>query len=87
MKRTNKRAFIMENCNSPYIAQAIFILKDGFEAENTKVITEAERIVAAYMGRKPHVAEKGKKYHTKLIVALCTFGLLCALTYAFRLIV
>ncbi len=50
MKKTKKRAFILSECNSPYIQQAIFILKDGFDSESNGVLQDAERIVSSYMG-------------------------------------
>lgn len=75
MKSINRKAFIMENCNSPYIAQAIFILKDGIDGESTKVIMDAERIVASYMGRSNSKSAKPEKKHTGLLISLCAIGL------------
>lgn len=49
MKKTQKRAFILNECKSPYISQAIFILKDGITSNHLGVIADAERIVASYM--------------------------------------
>ena len=49
MKNTRKSAFILNECNSPYIAQAIFILREGVRPEEGGVLADAERIVAAYM--------------------------------------
>ncbi len=86
MKSINKRAFIMENCNSPYIAQAIFILKDGIDGENTKVIMDAERIVASYMGRGNHKGSKPEKKHTGLILTLCAIGLFTILISIFSIL-
>ena len=49
MKKTQKRAFILNECKSPYISQAIFILKDGVSSNHVGVVADAERIVASYM--------------------------------------
>ena len=85
MKSTNKRAFIMENCNSPYIAQAIFILKDGIDSDSTKVITDAEKIVASYMGRSGALYNKKEKKHTGQIIALCVSMTITALLIFLKL--
>lgn len=49
MKNTGRRAFIMNECNSPYISQAIFILREGVCGEESGVLADAEKIVASYM--------------------------------------
>lgn len=43
-----KRVIILDKLNSPVIAQAIFILKEGAECEFSAV-AEAEKIVADYI--------------------------------------
>lgn len=53
MKNTRKSAFILSECNSPYIAQAIFILREGVLPEECGVLADAERIVASYMSDAP----------------------------------
>lgn len=58
MKKTQKRAFILSECKSPYIAQAIFILKDGVSEYDTGVLADAERIVASYMGDNNRTKDK-----------------------------
>lgn len=63
MKSMRKRAFILNDCKSQYIQQAIFILKEGVEEESSKVIADAERIVASYMGRG--IVKNGKKEKNK----------------------
>lgn len=77
MKKTQKRAFILSECKSPYISQAIFILRDGVEGGESGVIADAERIVAAYMsGSNLHHEPKKQTYSAAaffsvLAVALC----------------
>ena len=50
MKDTRRQAVILRECKSPYIAQAIFILRDGISGDEGGVLADAERIVASYMG-------------------------------------
>lgn len=58
MKKTQKRAFILSECKSPYIAQAIFVLKDGVSEHEKGVLADAERIVASYMGEGKYCKDK-----------------------------
>ena len=81
MKNT-KQAVILDNFSSPYIYQAILILKDYNPALEDKVIADAERIVSAYLNR-PQICTK--KTHSKLpfILASCAAAAIFAaiLTY------
>ncbi len=77
MKKTQKRAFILSECKSPYIQQAIFILKDGFDCESKSVIADAERIVAAYMGNQGSL-EKKKTAQPALLLSFILAGLAIA---------
>lgn len=72
MKKTQKKAFILNECKSPYISQAIFILKDGISPDNTGVIADAERIVAAYMSNGTQRNHTGKKQLPSAVVSVCT---------------
>ncbi len=71
MKKTQKKAFILSECKSPYIQQAIFILKDGFDAETTGIVADAERIVATYMGSTGYL---DKKSATKSMLSTIFFS-------------
>ncbi len=80
MKKVGKKAFILNECKSPYIEQAIFILKDGVSSENRSVILDAEKIVASYMGNSiRHFTKKKslKPFYTGLIAFL---GILAVLS-------
>ena len=70
MKSMRKRAFILNDCKSQYIQQAIFILKEGVEDESTKVIADAERIVASYMGRGVSHGKKNGKNSGGIVAAV-----------------
>lgn len=87
MKKTQKKAFILNECKSPYISQAIFILKDGINPDHTGVLADAERIVAAYMSDcapKNHIA---KKSPSSAVVSLCTAIVSISLSVLFFLII
>lgn len=48
MKNMSKQVIILDNISSPYIHQAIIILKNHPPHCNDKIIAEAEKIVANY---------------------------------------
>ncbi|MDY3928407.1 MAG: hypothetical protein SOZ34_03485 [Clostridia bacterium] len=52
MKNLSKQVVILDNISSPYIHQAIIILKSYPEGQHDKIIAEAERIVASYFDKK-----------------------------------
>lgn len=71
MKKTQKSAFIINECKSPYISQAIFILKDGFSPNHYGVIADAERIVSSYMSNsEKKISTKKEKLPQPLISAI-----------------
>lgn len=49
MNKTTQRAVIIDNISSPYIEQAIIILKNYSPSVQSKVIAEAEKIVRDYL--------------------------------------
>lgn len=51
MKNNTKQAVILDNFSSPYIYQAILILKDCNPALEDKIIADAEQIVSSYLNR------------------------------------
>ncbi len=51
MKNLSKNAVILDNLSSPYIHQAIIILKDNSHISNEKIILEAEKIVSSYFNK------------------------------------
>ncbi len=76
MKNLTKQAVILDNLSSPYICQAILILKGQPEGNQKKIIAEAEQIVAAYFNKSTYVpAEVQKQKNTGLKAAVIT---LCA---------
>ncbi len=81
MKNT-KQAVILDNFSSPYIHQAIIILKDYNPALEDKVIEDAERIVSAYL-EHPQIYAKKKRSRLPFILVSCAAAAIFAavLTY------
>ena len=52
MKNKEKKVIILDNIASPFISQAIIILKEGAEYEEHNIIKEAEKIVSGYFPKK-----------------------------------
>lgn len=48
MKNKEKKVIILENLSSPFIAQAIIILKDNMSTPTSNIIEEAEKLVSGY---------------------------------------
>ncbi len=74
MKNLSKQVVILDNISSPYIYQAIIILKNYPQGQHEKIISEAEKIVASYFDKKIP-AEKPKK-NTSDIGLKCAVALL-----------
>ena len=49
MNKTTQHAVIIDNISSPYIEQAIIILKDFSVHNRDKIISDAEKIVSDYL--------------------------------------
>lgn len=49
MKDLTKKVVILENLASPYVHQAIIVMRDYNPKLETKAVLEAERIVTAYL--------------------------------------
>ncbi len=72
-----KRVIILDKVNSPMIAQAIFILKEGTDCEFSAV-AEAEKIVEKFMADKI-VLRKKHRYLPYILTGLFLTGFLLAL--------
>lgn len=71
MKNLSKQVVILDNLSSPYIHQAIIILKDHAKGYNEKIITEAEKIVSSYFNREP-ILYKNSDLSKKIFLLKCT---------------
>lgn len=74
MKNSTKQVVILDNFSSPYIHQAILILKDYNPALEDKVIEEAEKVVSEYL-KQPCIGTKKRTNRLAwLFVAFCAAG-------------
>lgn len=76
MNEAPKKVIILNKLASPYISEAIIILKDGTMIPQSKVVEEAERIVLSYMQRQNgQPPKRAARSHTwKITAALCTIA-------------
>ncbi len=52
MKNSTRKAVILDNLTSPYVYQAILILKSSENVSEGRLLSEAERIVSDYFCKK-----------------------------------
>lgn len=85
MKELTKKVVILNNFSSPYVSQAIIVLKDYNPQLEGRVIAEAEQIVNRYIARIPKngqpekaVRKKGKIF--KIAVGLILTAVICTIT-------
>lgn len=91
MKELTKKVIILNNFSSPYVSQAIIVLRDYNPGLESKAVADAEIIVSKYierLGRKngqPNMAVRKKNKLFKIF-----FGILCVAAFGaaiyFRLI-
>lgn len=62
MKNTTKKVVILDNITSPYIQQAIIVLKDYVSVSETKIISDAEKIVNEYLEKNWLISDNTKQY-------------------------
>lgn len=55
-----KKVFMLKNIKSPYIEQAIFILREDAPEGKYDVVREAEKIVESYMGSSIRPKKKSR---------------------------
>lgn len=78
MKNSTKQVVILDNFSSPYIYQAILILKDYNPALEDKVIAEAEKVVSDYLN-KPYKIYNAKIEKNFLVPILISILITCTL--------
>lgn len=74
MKNTTHRVVILKNVNSNLISQAILILKDSAEENDTNIMLEAERIVEKYMGMRKPECVGVKNNNTRMTCGILSAG-------------
>lgn len=62
MKDLTKKVVILENIASPYVHQAIIVMRDYNPKLEAKAVIEAERIVNAYLDNMKLKSGQCKKY-------------------------
>ena len=76
---------ILENFSSPYIHQAILILKDYNPALEGKIIEEAESIVGEYLNGRNRTVTMNKKSKFPLLI-LSVLALISVIVTCFLLL-
>lgn len=63
MKNNTRKIVVLDRINSPRIEQAIFILRDIKDVNESAAVTEAQRIVNSYLATlsEPLLPPKSKK--------------------------
>ncbi len=67
MKNTTHKVVILENLSSPYIQQAIIVLKKYSPEQEEKILYDAERIVSEYMKNSRHCENDTKIYKKRKV--------------------
>lgn len=74
MRDITKKVVILDNLSSPYVREAIIILKDCALPSEKSVIAEAERIVNNYFEKKSGrtvQSDRSKNKILKMCLAMC----------------
>lgn len=82
MKELTKKVVILNNFSSPYVSQAIIILKDYNPQLESKAIADAELIVKRYIEKTKKNEQPIKAVHKKgkmmkIIVGLVLMATIC----------
>lgn len=67
MKDSTKKVVILENLSSPYVSQAIIVMRDYDPRLESRAIIEAERIVTAYLDNTKLNSGRPKKIIRKKV--------------------
>ena len=87
MKNATHRVVILKNLNSEIVSQAIFFLKEESTVPESKIITEAEKIVAKYMSSgipaptQPHTSNR--RGNIIRLICACVFAVTLAVGIAY----
>ena len=83
MKELTQKVIILNNFSSPYVSQAIVVLKDYNPKLENKAIADAEAIVGRYIEKiqrngQPIKTARKKKRLLKILAVLAISALICA---------
>lgn len=67
MRDITKKVVILENLSSPYVREAIIVLKDRTLPSEKSVMEEAERIVNNYLERKNGRTVRSDRVKNKIL--------------------
>lgn len=85
MKNITKQVVILDNFTSPYIHQAILILKDYNPSLEGKIIEEAENIVGQYLNTGRYIPPEKHKKKVPLWIFATVFAVLSAFLICYYL--
>lgn len=82
MKELTKKVVILNNFTSPYVSQAIIVLKDYNPKMEGKAIEDAEEIVSRYIEKmqkngQPQRTARKKGRLLKIVVGLALIAVFC----------
>lgn len=82
MKELPQRVVILNNFSSPYIKEAIIVLKEYNPSLDSKAVADAEMIVGRYIERmqkngQPQTAVRKNTKFIKLLAGLALTALIC----------
>ena len=76
MKDLKRKVMILNNLTSPYISEAIIILKDYDPKFDTKAILDAERIVNDYLSKENGRNDDVVRPWKKILKSVITFSIM-----------
>lgn len=89
MKDATKKVVILNNFVSPYVSEAIVILRDYDPRLETKAIADAEKIVSDYIAKldhaKPKQRRRKKSKRSKIIAAVLIAAAIALICYILNL--
>lgn len=80
MKDTMKKVVILDNLSSPYVHQAIIVMRDYDPKLESRAVIEAERIVSAYLENMKLSTEHPipQRKHKSKYAAIAACAIVCA---------
>ena len=83
MKELTKKVVILNNFSSPYVSQAIIILKDYNPKLESRAIADAETIVSRYIERIQKNGQPTKAVRSILKILICLI-LIASICFAIK---
>lgn len=87
MKNNTKKIVVLDRLDSAHIEQAIFILRDANEITESDAVSEAERIVSAYLDSlsEPIAKKESKKVQPRFFFAMALYTMVTVMLTAYFL--